>query len=502
MKGASAMRKPDSGFLAIIHVSMSLLLLFIPANFFLFPENISFAKTLDSRPRPVFHSLIDNPVIGDYAGEIREHLARPDGIRHVNTKEMISILKALHVNTYFYLIGHEKTDWEDLKNAFLPAAHEAGIHVFAYLVPPSESGKMPSVPYQTDYIAWGKAIAELSLKYPNLVGWAIDDFGANEKILNPQYVSDIQSSVRQINPKLQLMPVMYFPEITPDFIKSWGQWVQGIILAYRDDPYRNTLVWSSEQEQIDYAHTLLRQAHLPLILMVYASRLSNTPASPSVDYVSETTRIAINNIKTGKLAGIVMYCLPKTLGKQPYERTAWHGWGHLNFSVDSAAKAGDFIASTQTVYPDSAGHYTLQFYTKHDGTGKAGDDYRQILIDNQIVWQEDVSQDAAKNRWSKKQVDLTPYLMGKKQAQFTLRLYVEKSKKYLYEQVGFDSLSAQGFSLTNPDFETSQGWTIISRSPGLIGKIIIDNPYQTEQIFHAVASLFGAFNSARGTERG
>lgn len=76
-------------------------------------------------------------ILGDYAGELRESQPRADGVRHVDTPGMIQSLRELNVNTYLYLIWHEKTDWDDLRKEFLPAAKQAGIDVWVYLVPPA-----------------------------------------------------------------------------------------------------------------------------------------------------------------------------------------------------------------------------------------------------------------------------------------------------------------------------------------------------------------------------
>src|SRR5215207_5379578 len=72
------------------------------------------------------------PVLGDFAAEIR----RPDG--HIDVDANIAALKAMKVNTYFYLIWHAKTDWEDLP-AFAAAAERANIDVWVYIIPWSET---------------------------------------------------------------------------------------------------------------------------------------------------------------------------------------------------------------------------------------------------------------------------------------------------------------------------------------------------------------------------
>src|SRR5437868_6240091 len=56
--------------------------------------------------------------LSDYDAELR----RPDG--RVDTPLMIQRLKELDVTTYYWLIAHAATDWDDLK-LFLPEAAQA-----------------------------------------------------------------------------------------------------------------------------------------------------------------------------------------------------------------------------------------------------------------------------------------------------------------------------------------------------------------------------------------
>src|SRR3954470_23136366 len=82
-------------------------------------------------PAPVVEGAgraVRKPVLGDFAAEIR----RPDG--HIDTPAMIEALKAMSANTYFYLIWHAPTDWDDLPE-FAAAAEKAEIDVWVYLIP-------------------------------------------------------------------------------------------------------------------------------------------------------------------------------------------------------------------------------------------------------------------------------------------------------------------------------------------------------------------------------
>ena len=77
---------------------------------------------------------------------------------------MVKRLKELEVTTYYWLIWHAPTDWDDLK-LFLPKAAQAGVEVWVYLVPPSESpplyGTQTSEPFRLDFNSWAEEIARL-----------------------------------------------------------------------------------------------------------------------------------------------------------------------------------------------------------------------------------------------------------------------------------------------------------------------------------------------------
>ena len=153
-----------------------------------------------------------SPVMGDYDAEPRRG-------EHVDNERLARRLAELGANTYMWLIWHSPNDWDDL-HAFLPLAEKAGIAVWAYLVPHSESGlqdpRWPySEPFRLDYVRWAQEIARLSLEHRNLVGYVIDDFWANVQPdrFSPAYLRKTVAAGKAINPKLRFYPLMYYPEI-------------------------------------------------------------------------------------------------------------------------------------------------------------------------------------------------------------------------------------------------------------------------------------------------
>lgn len=165
-----------------------------------------------------------------YAGAIRS----ADG--HVDTDAMVQSLQELGVGTYYWLVWGPH-DWNDLQ-VFLPKAQAAGIQVWPYLVPPSESvphTKNYSEPFKLDYQLWGEEIAKLSLQFPNLSAWVIDDYYANRDLYTPEYMAELQRRMKAVNPKLAFLPLMYFSEIDADFVKRYQPVIDGVVVAYPQD---------------------------------------------------------------------------------------------------------------------------------------------------------------------------------------------------------------------------------------------------------------------------
>lgn len=174
------------------------------------------------------------PLIGNYNSQ-------PGVNGHVDIEYLLKGLKDLGADTYMWLINGGN-DWEDLK-AFLPKAEKAGMSVWIYLRPPTETPATGyngpySEPFKNDYISWAKAIAKLSLKYPNLTGYLIDDFWYNTAaykqgtIFTTSYIKKMVSAGKSINPKIKFYPVLYFRQIDIKFIDSLSTLIDGVLAAY------------------------------------------------------------------------------------------------------------------------------------------------------------------------------------------------------------------------------------------------------------------------------
>ena len=203
------------------------------------------AEPLSSQDRP---SVASHRHLADYDAELR----LPNG--RVDTDAMVKRLKELGVTTYYWLIWHAATDWDDLK-VFLPKAAKAGIDVWVYLVPPSESPPtehLYSEPFRLDYRRWAEEIARLSLQHPNLTAWVIDDFYANHEFFTPAYLRELRAKSKAVNPRLAFLPLMYFGEMRPQFVENYRGVIDGVVVAYLQD-----------REEIERTWALLNDAPIP-----------------------------------------------------------------------------------------------------------------------------------------------------------------------------------------------------------------------------------------------
>lgn len=215
------------------------------------------------------------PHLADYDAELRGR------DRHVDLDAMVRRLHELGVTTYYWLVYHGTADWDDLQ-AFLPKASRAGIDVWVYLVPPTESvphGSLYSEPFRLDYVRWGEEIARLSRAHANLTAWVIDDFYANKGFFTPAYVRQVQDRAKAVNPRLAFLPLMYYPEIRPKFLDDYRKVIDGVVVAYLED-----------RDEIDRTWAMLNDGPL-----LPESKLSFPPATRSRpgDYVMASQTVSV-----------------------------------------------------------------------------------------------------------------------------------------------------------------------------------------------------------------
>lgn len=229
---------------------------------------------------------------------------KPDN--RVDVEKLVAELVDLGANTYSFCIHSQATDWDDLI-LFLPAAQAEDIRVWASIVPPSESyprhGDKYPEPFRLDYKRWAREFAQLSLQYPNLVAWSIDDFTHNLKdTYTPAYVQEMLTEARAINPKLAFVPCCYIPAITLEFAANYVPLLDGILFPYRHESEGANLKEPGLVEQEVRQIKLTCGESFPVVLDIYATAHSRLGAT-TPEYVDTA-------MQAGHRAadGVMIYC--------------------------------------------------------------------------------------------------------------------------------------------------------------------------------------------------
>ncbi|ALG08386.1 hypothetical protein AOZ06_17035 [Kibdelosporangium phytohabitans] len=307
--------------------------------------------TAQAAPTPGVRASYANPV-------------RTNG--RVDAKATVARLREMNANTYAFLV-HNENDWNGF-GPFLREAQDAGLVTWACLVPPSECPGVEEtcsnyLPHKKDYIAWARAIGALAKKYPVLRAWAMDDFVYNKAFSTPSYTGQMRAAAG-----IDLYPVVYVRQLDAAFVNSYADAVDSLILPFNDSPNRNTVWTGSLRGHLNTAVGLLAAKNKKLLLMPYASTLSNTTVTPDVGYVTAVTAVGIEYMKAGEIAGVVQYALPFTPGlPQAKDVSFAHtGRGGLVFTVHSNTdtQAGGFVAASTTVRLD-AGSTSCSMVLRH-----------------------------------------------------------------------------------------------------------------------------------------
>lgn len=125
------------------------------------------------------------------------------------------------------------------------------------------------------------------------------------------------------------------------------------------------------------------------------------------------------------------------------------------------ARNGYGTTTTSGAYSFTTGPnktYTMSFkhYDNRTG-GLSGYHFKQVLIDGVVVWDMDVTADAA-NSWLSASFDVTPYLTGKSSVNLELRLYDKVAVSNYTVDVIWDDIAITNTEILNSGFESNPDW--------------------------------------------
>lgn len=454
---------------------------------------------------------------------IREAKPRADGYRHIDTPRLIRQLKKLNVNTYVFQIWNSPTDWGDLVDEFAPAAQKAGIQVWPYIVPPSECDYYNSdhtikpryqrgrcsQPFREDYVAWAEAIADLSLRYPVITNWSIDDFqsGNNAATFTTQYMTEIKQAQDSINPNLGLYTTAYYHTAISDaFYDKYAPFIKGIVYPYsRTDG--NPLDLVSVQPDLDNILSHTEPRHLKVMFLSYTGRPVAHLYDANADYLTALFDRVRPYVADGRLQGIISYATP--MGAQPAvssQDKAKTGVGRLSLALPygNAGSAGDWAsASQQVAVQPGRSSYSVTFSDSDQWARIPAGDFgyfsKQLLVDGQLVWQSDIM-DGNQDEYAQQTVDVTPYVAGKRTVTLTFKLVENKAVGNFPVDAGFDDVSGSGLVIHNGGFESRAGWAMADNGANVLPYIDIWTADLPAEQFQAVAREFSIMGGQHPTK--
>lgn len=150
-------------------------------------------------------------------------------------------IKETGFNTYDYFHGHIWNDesFEYLEKV-LDSAQRHGLKVWATLGPPSgteEIARWPAEQRRNYYYDTVERFARISLQYPNFVAFTCDDFDYNYGFFSPEMMAEMAQRWRSINPDLFFLPLIYYPGISEEFMRTRGPYIDGVVFHFRAGSY-------------------------------------------------------------------------------------------------------------------------------------------------------------------------------------------------------------------------------------------------------------------------
>jgi hypothetical protein len=268
-----------------------------------------------------------------------------------------------------------------------------------------------------------------------------------------------------------------------------------VIFPFRDDPLRNTQWTGTLRVQLDTLASRLATKGRKLILMVYATTLSNTVLPPDVEYVRSLTAIGMQYTAAGTIAGVIQYALPLTPDR-PLGTNQSHGTGlgALVFTVraNQATTAGTYAAAVATLRLN-AGSTSCRMVLWHTDnrqtSSPSGYHTKQAIVAGTLVWQRDVASEET-DWYTSAPVELGSYFVNGSAA-LTLRLWEKAAVSNYGVTARFDDITLTGCTVSNPAFETTGGWSLSRGGNGaVLGSVYTYDATYSTTVLNAVAQLY------------
>lgn len=310
-------------------------------------------------------------------------------------------------------------------------------------------------PFGADYEKWAEYFANLSLKYPNLKAFLMDDFHPeSRKELTPAYVRKIMQSKNRINPNLKFLPVLYYDTAGIKYGDSELQFFES------NSPYKKALTdgasmwyWGSYLKAANTANMTALNSYLseansviPPALHIagfypiaYGKTDENDFYNPA--FVKSAIANAISKSDGTSIFNVPLWVYDYDNLKQNASLFTQIPSSNSSYDYELALNIGRLTAvglyqaiDDNLSLPGSITSATASFDTKDDvgiDYKKQGYQFKQLLVNDKVIWDADIADDGTDNIAVSK--DIKPYLSGKL-AKITIRLY---DKRPLWDTSNF-----------------------------------------------------------------
>jgi len=254
------------------------------------------------------------PMLGDYV-----HVGVQTADKRTDIPRLMAALKNMGARDYLHLVWSKDlypNSWQDFK-LLASEFQKAGLRLWLYLVPPSE--RPAPEPFGHDYVRWAEECARLAKIYPCIAGLCIDDFNGNVDKFTPAYCQEMMKAAHNIAPRLALLVTNYFgyyESTMAEHVRKGA--IDGVVFPYfcPQKNHSDTTLLMSQVET--YRRWLDEQTAkggfsktMPLIVMIYATKHSQSPDSPKPAFIQKCLEIGLDATGKGMADGVVTYCLPK-----------------------------------------------------------------------------------------------------------------------------------------------------------------------------------------------